>query len=648
VFPEQPPLRLRWWLGVAGLFILVGLVYVPAFHAGFIWDDDRYVTHNALLSAPDGLWKIWFSAEQPSQYFPLTYSTLYVEHALWGASATGYHVANIVLHCFNALLVWVLLRRLALPGAWFGAALFAVHPVQVESVAWISELKNLQSTFFFLLSLLAWMNFTQERERKQWLFYWWSLLLYCLALASKTTACTLPAVLLLVLWLQKRPLGWRTAAEVAPFCVLGLAAGLAAMWWERHLGHNGNEDGLLPGFFQRLQIPGRALWFYAAKLVWPFGLSFSYPRWDLSFQVLPACLWTAAWGLAGLGLWLGRHRFGRGPLAVFLFYTTTLLPMLGFFQNYTFRYSLVADHYQYLACIGPLAALVVVLAKTSERWGGGLRLFLVLQSVALLALGALTWKQCGIYRDELTLWHDTLARNPDSFLACDNLGVYYYNHHQLDESVRYLKQASTLNPKGFESFNNLGISLAAQRHLDDAISNYCKALEIAPTYSIAYGNLGNALAKKGRLDEALANYQKALQIKPNDILVRNSLAQLFERMGHNREAAGQYREILSLDPQNSGIMGDLALLLATSRDAQVRNGSEALRLAKEACELTQYREPARLSTLAAAYAESGQFDEAAMTARKAEELAISGGDQERVAICRQLKAMFLSHRPLRL
>jgi tetratricopeptide (TPR) repeat protein len=600
-----------------------------------------------LLGAPDGLWKIWFSTEQPSQYFPLAYSTLYVEHALWGADATGYHVANIVLHCFNVLLVWVLLRRLGLPGAWFGAALFAVHPVQVESVAWISELKNLESTFFFLLSLLAWMNFTQEGQRKQWQFYCWSLLLCGLALASKTTACTLPAVLLLVLWLQKRPLGWRTAVEVAPFCVLGLAAGLAAMWWERHLGHSGNEDGLLPGFLQRLQIPGRAFWFYAAKLVWPFGLSFSYPRWDLSSQVFPACLWTAAWVLAGLGLWLGRHRFGRGPLAVFLFYTATLSPMLGFFQNYTFRYSLVADHYQYLACAGPLAALAVALARIAERWGG-LRPLVVLQGAALLALSALTWKQCGIYHDELALWRETLARNPDSFLACDNLGVYYYRHHQFDESVRYLKRASSLNPKGFESFNNLGISLAAQRHLDDAISNYCKALEIAPGYSVAYGNLGNALAAKGKLDEALANYQKALQINPNSIGVRNSLAQLFERMGHFNEAAGQYRKILSLEPQDSGVMGDLALLLATSRDAEVRNGPEALRLAKEACEITHSREPAILSTLAAAYAESGQFDEAAVTARKAEELANTAGDQERAAICRQLNTMFISHRPLRL
>ena len=221
----------RWasgWLWAGLLVVAVIAAYQPAWRAGFIWDDDNYVTHNPLLTASDGLRRIWFSTDSPSQYFPLVYTTFRFERSLWGLNASGFHWVNILLHAGNAVLVWQLLRRLRVPGAWLGAAIFALHPVQVESVAWITELKNVQSLFFFLLALLAWTHFTATPSPRTpdaspqtrllpWAWYALALVCHALALFSKTTACTLPAALLLMSWLKHEPIRLRRLIEIAPF-----------------------------------------------------------------------------------------------------------------------------------------------------------------------------------------------------------------------------------------------------------------------------------------------------------------------------------------------------------------------------------------------------------------------------------------------
>src|SRR5213083_494673 len=208
----------RGYLILALLLVVTAiLAYQPAWHGGFIWDDDAYITNNELLTAPDGLRRIWFSLDSPSQYFPLVYSTFRIEHALWGLNPTGYHWVNLLLHAANALLVWRVLARLNVPGAWLAAAIFALHPVQVESVAWITERKNVLMGFFFLLTLLAWTAFVDERTKRPWRFYGLALILYVLALSAKTTACTLPAALLLILWLQKKSINWERILQIAPF-----------------------------------------------------------------------------------------------------------------------------------------------------------------------------------------------------------------------------------------------------------------------------------------------------------------------------------------------------------------------------------------------------------------------------------------------
>src|ERR1700747_146795 len=265
--------------------------YRPAWNGGFLWDDDVYITNNELLTAPDGLRRIWFSLDSPSQYFPLVYTTFRIEHAVWGLDPTGYHWLNLLLHVCNALLVWVVLARLKVPGAWLAGAIFALHPVQVESVAWITERKNVLMGFFFLLTLLAWVSFVDERTKRPWLSYLLALVLYGLALSAKTTACTLPAALLLILWLKRKRIDWRRILQVIPFLLIGLGMGLITIWWERY--HQGTGRALF-GFLsplERVLICSRAVWFYLSKLIWPSNLTFIYPRWTVSSAYMINYLW---------------------------------------------------------------------------------------------------------------------------------------------------------------------------------------------------------------------------------------------------------------------------------------------------------------------------------------------------------------------
>src|SRR6266566_7308342 len=270
--------------------------YRPAWNGGFLWDDDDYILKNDLLTASDGLRRIWFSLDAPSQYFPLVYTTFRIERALWGLSPSGYHWVNLLLHVANALLVWRVLARLKVPGAWLAGAIFALHPVHVESVAWITERKNVLMGFFFLLTLLAWIAFIDERTKRPWRFYALALVLYVLALSAKSTACTLPAALLLILWLKKTPITKQRLIQIVPFVLLGVGMGLLAVWWERY--HQGTNRAVFPFLspIERFLVASRAVWFYLSKIFWPSNLTFIYPTWNIS----PADLLDYIWLVAGI------------------------------------------------------------------------------------------------------------------------------------------------------------------------------------------------------------------------------------------------------------------------------------------------------------------------------------------------------------
>jgi protein O-mannosyl-transferase len=550
----------RGWLFAVLLVSAVVVAYHPAWNAGFIWDDDIYVTGNRLLSEPGGLWRLWFSLNAPSQYFPLTYTVFWLERALWGFNPAGYHWVNILLHAVNAVLVWRLLRRLALPGAWLAAALFALHPVQVESVAWVTELKNILSLLFCLLAMFAWVEFVEERSRPSWRWFVLALATYALALLSKSTACTLPATLLLVLWLKRTPLNRVSVVQVLPFLALGLGMGVLAMWWERyHQGTHGQIFALGP--VERLLVASRAIWFYAGKLAWPTNLAFSYPRWTINATDPLAYAWLAACvGFAGI-LGFYRRAVGRGVVTAVLFFAASLSPMLGFIMLYTFRYAFVADHYQYVASIGPAA----LTAAGLSRWLGtvsGPQRFVgpVLCATLLCTLAVLTWRQSATYTNLETLWRATLSVNPGSPLAHNNLGNTLIEDGKADEAITHFQIALKNRADLAETHNNLGNALLRKGELDAALAQFQQALELAPGLAGTHNNLGALLLEKDQLDEGIAHYRRAVQIDPSFEEAHKNLGLVLLQHGRAEEAAVELDRALELRPELATAHNGLGLI----------------------------------------------------------------------------------------
>jgi len=650
----QPWLGRGWLLGLLLVAVTV-LAYFPASRAGFIWDDDFYVTENPLLNTSEGLRRIWFSTDSPSQYFPLTYTTFYFERFLWGLHPAGYHWVNILLHATNVLLIWRLLARLRLPGAWLAAAVFALHPVQVESVAWITELKNVLMAFFFLLALLAWTSFIDEKAKRPWRFYALALACYALALLSKTTACTLPVALWLILWLKKISIDWRRLAQIAPFVMLGLGMGLVTIWWERH--HQGTMGQPFEiGMGERVLIASRAVWFYFSKLLWPAHLMFSYPRWKISVSDPAAYVWLAATAVIGAVIWRARRWTGRGVEVAAIFFVATLGPVLGFIMLYTFLFSFVADHYQYLACLGPIALGAAGIEIGLHRFAAGkLPLGPALTAALLLTFGTLTWFQCVMYHDNQKLWQTTVRQNPDSWMAHNNLGHVYLQNGQWDDAITQFRFGLQLKPDDERACYNLGLALAAKGQIQEASAQYQRAVEINPRFAEACNNLGNCFLQQGmaekaitpyqkalalrsdnaeahnnlgdcffelgRLDEALAHFQKAAELKPDYAEAHHNLGNVLLQKGRIAEAISHYDKTLQLKPDDTEAGNNLAWTLATCPSAPLRDGPKAVLAAEKVNRLVGGGNPDVLCTLAAAYAEAGRFSQAVTTAQSALRLA---------------------------
>ncbi len=653
--------------------------YRPAWNGGFLWDDDDYIIKNDLLTASDGLRRIWFSLDSPSQYFPLVYTTFRLERAIWGLHPSGYHWVNLLLHVANALLVWRVLARLNVPGAWLAGAIFALHPVQVESVAWITERKNVLMGFFFLLTLLAWIVFIDERTKRPWRFYGLALILYVLALSAKSTACTLPAALLLILWLQKRPINTRRLIQILPFVILGMGMGLLTVWWERY--HQGTSRAVFAFLtpIERILIASRAVWFYLSKLIWPSNLTFIYPRWNIS----PEHPLDYTWLLAGIvlcaAIYFIRRYVGRSAEVTAAFFVATLSPVLGFIMLFTFRYTFVADHYQYLACIGPIAlfsAGVFSLAGVFKQY----RAFIWSAALVVVAtLAALTWRQAAMYGDIETLWRTTLARNPECWMAHTNLGIVLLQKGQLNDGIAHYRAALRMQPDSWDAEYNLGTALLAQGKVDEAIFHCERAVAMEPNDPDGQVSLGNALLEKKRIDEAIIHYQKAIAIWPDHFLARYSLGRAFvekgeldtaiahcraallirpddadchtvlaaalDEKGETAEAIRHYEKALKIFPQSISALTNLAWLLATSPSESLRNGGKAVEIARQADQLSGGTNTVVLRTLAAAYAETGQFGKAIESARTAMQLARMHDDDSLTTELEQQIALYRLHMP---
>ena len=527
------------------------LAYQPAWHGGFIWDDDAYITNNELLTAPDGLRRIWFSLDSPSQYFPLVYTMFRFERAWWGLSPTGYHFVNILLHIANALILWSLLARLRVPGAWLASAIFALHPVQVESVAWITERKNVLMGFFFLLTIRAWVEFVDKQTKHRWFFYVLALLLYALALFSKTTACTLPAALLLILWLQGRRINQRQLVQLVPFVVLALGMGLLTVWWERY--HQGTHGPLFaispPRASSDCQPSYLVLSGQTILAVEPyFHLSAVDSLADGSAAV---CMVLAALGGLCAAIFFARKYVGRSLEVAELFFVATLSPVLGFIMLYTFRYTFVADHYQYLASIGPIAlasAGITTLAASFKES----RHFIFGAAVCIVAaLAVFTWRQSGMYADIEALWRTTIARNPGCWMAHNNLGIVLSQKGEIDEAIAHYRKTLEMSPDFADADYNLGNALLQKGEIDAAILHCQRAVTIQPNDPEAQVALGNALLQKGLIDESIVHYQKALAIRPYYVTAHYNLSSAFLKKGEIDKAIFHCQAVLSIQPEHA-------------------------------------------------------------------------------------------------
>lgn len=554
---DAAQVRLALWMLAATLF-----AYLPAINGRFVWDDDAHITRPALRSM-GGLWKIWLEPGVTQQYYPLLHSAFWLEHGLWGNSAIGYHIVNIVLHAAAAFLLVLILRRLMLPGALLAGLIFALHPVCVEAVAWISEQKSTLSGAFYMGAALAYLSFDETRRRSRYVL---ALVLFVCALLSKTVTATLPAALLLVLWWKRGRLEWkRDIVPLIGWLPLGAAAGLFTAWVENTYVSHADAGYYALTFLQRVLLAGRAICFYAAKLIWPVNLTFTYPRW----QIDPAQAWqfifptlVAVVGVAFLML----ARKCRGPLAAFLYFVGTLFPVLGFLNVYPFRYSWVADHFQYLASLGVIVPAAAMLTVAVARLSLEKKHVTALAAVLVVTLGLLTWLQAGTYRNGVALYRETLARNPDSYMAHQNLGnILVQTPGHLQEAIGEFETALRIEPNNPEAHNSLGSALLQVRgRVPDALAEFQRALKARPNYAEAHNNLGSALMQTpGRAVEGFNEFQTAVRLKPDLAIAHENIGIVLASMpAHRNDAILELRTAVRLDPRDTSARRLLQKLLS--------------------------------------------------------------------------------------
>ena len=560
------------WAGV--LVLLAAVAYSPALQGTFIWDDDHYVYQNTAVTEGglDKIWTDWSSNPKERispQYYPMVFTTFWIEARLWGTDeatgrprALGFHLTNILLHAGNAVLVWVILRRLRAPGSWVAAAVFAVHPLNVESVAWVSERKNVLSGLFALLSLLAYLHFagigrgwtdaatgdveqeaTPDLPRRQWGLYAASLGAFLLAMFSKTVVATLPAVIVVILWWKCRRFPWRDVACLLPFVFVAIVLGtLTANIEHAHIadvlarqpaGEPKQDWGLSAG--ERVLVSGRAVWFYVAKVLVPVNLTFIYPRWKPWEWGPAAWLWPIGVVAVAVLLWAARRAVGKGPLAAWLIFVGVLTPALGFTEFFPQRYSFVADHFAYLASVALIALIVAGVARAvSALWpepapapappepvvragesepplpspasSRAQAMFWAVGAVLVVLLVG-SFVHARVFDNPVVLWQDTLAKNPSSWMAHNNLG------YQLGMvKAREERQA--------------GDAAAANADLEEAARQFEETIRLRPNHEFAYLNWGNVLMQLGRVKEAMPKFEKAMELTPKspDVHLQYGLA----------------------------------------------------------------------------------------------------------------------------
>ena len=554
-------------LAMAALGLLVAASYFPATRLGFVWDDVIITTLNAIREW-SGIWDLWFAPGSAyrqgtvgeDHYWPLLYTTFWLEHKLWGFAPAGYHIVNILIHFANTALLWRLLRRLAVPGAWLAAAVFAVHPLHVESVTWVIARKDLLSALFYLAAVMTWFAESPRPWRHAA-----APALFAAAMLCKSIAVTLPATLLLLCWWKEGRVTGKDLVRLLPLFLVGLViATIDLLFYQRV---NLAFDYTV---VERTLIAAHSLWFYAGKLLWPVDLALLYPHWNIEITNPRAWAYVVASVIVVAALWFLRHRIGRGPLTCVLFFAVTLSPMLGFLDYGYMNISFAADRYQYLAGIGILVLFAGAAARGVEKLPGAARTATKgMAPAALLLLGAATWNQSAVYKDDLTLFSHSAATNPQSWAAHHYVAHEYFKLDRLDEAEKHFRRALELKPGQTQAHQNLGEIRRRQGRFEEAVASYRAVVEIDPRHALAYAGLGDALFRLRRHEEAAAALRRSLALRPRSRIAGTLhvlLGQTLQELARFEAAAEHFARAMALDPRGAGIVDRLAM----SRFAQKR------------------------------------------------------------------------------
>jgi Flp pilus assembly protein TadD len=579
-FPESSRWRDVPW--ALALIVLVFVAYLPAWSGEFVWDDDLVVAANPVISGPLGLREIWTTAA--ADVCPLTLTTFWIEYQIWSATTWPYHVVTLLLHGLAAVVLWRVLRRLGAPAAWFGAALWALHPVMAESVAWISEMKNTESGLFFLLSILFFLRWLEEQKpegRLRWTTDYSLVLLFAFcAMACKSSTIILPVILCLCAWWQERDGWWRKAVFTLPLVPMSCLFAVVSVATQTIQSVIANDPIPVRTFPARLADAGIAVWFYLGKLIWPHPLVTIYPAWKTDpgsvIDYLPFMAVFVA--LIALG-WL-RTGWARPCFFAFAWFVVALMPVLGLVDNFIFRYSLVFDHFQYLASMGPLTLAGCALGFSARRLAPTIGLRTALGVVILSVLGTLTWQRAAVFSSEASLWNDTLAKNPGSWLAQSNVGQSLAFAGRYDEGIAHDRAALQLYPTSPETHLNLGSALMAKGEIDEAIVHYQAAIKLYPGFFEAHKALANALLAKHRLDDAIPEYRALIAFRPNDATAHFGLGNALAQKNDMAGAAAQFQIAVQLEPGRSLYHNNLgAALYQLGRNPEATTEfAEALRL----------------------------------------------------------------------
>ncbi len=606
------PLKSLISLGVPAGMILIAVLaciaYLPCINGAFIFDDELLLTQNNLIKASDGLYRIWFTTEA-LEYYPVSYTVFWIEWRLWGMNPIGYHAVNLILHAIEAVLIWFILRKLSIPGAFLAALIFTVHPVNVESVAWIAQLRNILTLFFLLLSIWCYLRMEtpgrgsvsarrslrsfRQSEKIPYGWYMLSLVLFILALLSKGSAAVLPLLLLGIIW-WLRSLGKKgketsllsgpapifsmgDVVRIAPFFMVSLLSTGVNIWFQTH---GSGEVIRTADFTERLLGAGGVVWFYLYKLLLPYDLSFIYPMWRIEagnpLWWLPL---TGALTVTAI-LWRFRNSWSRPFLFSWGFFCVALIPVMGFTDVGFMQFTLVADHYQHIAIIGVIALASAGFSLWRRSVPGKARRATAAAAVAAMALLVfLTWRQNGLYRDDITLYRETLKKYPDCWLAHNNLGLAMIRERRFQEAIKNFKRVLQINPNYSPVYNNLGEALIQLERPQEAIKYIRRSLELTPDSPEAHCNMGRIMFDTGQLNKSVEHFKKAIQLKHNFPEAYYYLGTIHFNEGRIGEAIEYYRQAIQLNPDYPAAHNNLAIaLIKTGRNQEaIDHFKEALR-----------------------------------------------------------------------